>query len=190
MVSRLFQYTLPAFDIRETLKKRARFYTTSPEQQTRIVEKTILLAGNDPDLMLDATIETAMFSLLHEVACQELHADTEKKSSKLKEARSAKLHGSDPLMKPNLVEFAEQIDVDELELLTDLVMLWCQRHDRKPEELLPKCGIILQSYCNAIATVNATLNSCFVTFEALPQGRRIVTRMGGKPLGVPWSVAE
>lgn len=146
MVSRLIQSEAPAFDIRETLKKRARFYTPSPEEQTRIVEKTILLAGTDPDLIFDATIEKAVFSLLQKVARHELDADIERKSAKLKETRSAKVDGSNTLMKPNLVEFAERIDVDELERLTDLVMLWCQRHDRNPEDFLPKCGVILQRY--------------------------------------------
>lgn len=146
MVSRLIQSEAPAFDIRETLKKRARFYTPSPEEQTRIVEKTILLAGTNPDLIFEATIEKAVFSLLQKVARHELDAEIERKSARSKQTRSTKVNGSDTLMKPTLVEFAEQIDVEELELLTDLVMLWCQRHDRNPEELLPKCGIILQRY--------------------------------------------
>jgi hypothetical protein len=56
-------------------------------------------------------------------------------------------------MKTNKVEYEELVDADELDLLTDLLILWCERNGRNPEDLLPKCGIILQRYrsgeCNA-----------------------------------------
>lgn len=49
-------------------------------------------------------------------------------------------------MKPRLDDLAEPIDVDALELLTDLLMLWCEKNSRNPEDFLPKCAIILQRY--------------------------------------------
>lgn len=42
----------------------------------------------------------------------------------------------------------EILEANELELLTDMLLLWCRKHNRDPEELIPKCGIILERYRN------------------------------------------
>ena len=49
-------------------------------------------------------------------------------------------------MNEDQVKFKEFVDGDELTLLTDLLILWCEKNNRNPEELIPKCGIILQRY--------------------------------------------
>ncbi len=44
------------------------------------------------------------------------------------------------------VPFSELIDADELDLLTDLLIAWCEKNGRNTEELLPHCSLILQRY--------------------------------------------
>jgi hypothetical protein len=51
-------------------------------------------------------------------------------------------------MKPNLAECTELLDSDALELLSSLLIVWCRRNKRDPDELLPKCAVILQRYRN------------------------------------------
>jgi hypothetical protein len=56
-------------------------------------------------------------------------------------------------MTANSVKLNELVDADELDLLTDLLLLWCEKNKRNPDDLLPKCDVILQRYrngeCNA-----------------------------------------
>ena len=40
----------------------------------------------------------------------------------------------------------EQVDAGELELLTDLLLLWCEKNGRNPEDLLHHCSLILERY--------------------------------------------
>ncbi len=41
---------------------------------------------------------------------------------------------------------AAQVVARELELLTDLLLVWCEKNGRAPEELLPHCSLILDRY--------------------------------------------
>lgn len=53
-------------------------------------------------------------------------------------------------MQSGHVNFPEQIEADELELLTDLLLAWCEKNARNPEELLPHCSLILQRYRSGV----------------------------------------
>lgn len=59
------------FDLHKALNDRASFYTTSGQLREKIVQRCLLLALDDPSLMLKDDIEQAMFQILHDVACEE-----------------------------------------------------------------------------------------------------------------------
>jgi hypothetical protein len=50
--------------------------------------------------------------------------------------------------------FSELIDADELDLLTDLLIAWCEKKGRGPEALLPHCRLILQRYRSGLDAVD------------------------------------
>jgi hypothetical protein len=56
-------------------------------------------------------------------------------------------------MEKSVAGVPEFLEANELELLTDMLMLWCRKHQRDPDELIPKCRIVLERYkngdCNA-----------------------------------------
>lgn len=53
-------------------------------------------------------------------------------------------------MTTKTIESNEQLDANELDLLTDLLIAWCRVYDRDPEDLLPKCSVILRRYRNGV----------------------------------------
>lgn len=47
---------------------------------------------------------------------------------------------------------AAQVEAGELELLTDLLLVWCEKNGRDAEDLLPHCSLILERYRNGADT--------------------------------------
>lgn len=57
-------------------------------------------------------------------------------------------------MRNEIAKIADQVQVEELELLTDLLLVWCEKNDRKPEDLLPHCSLILERYRSGAYTAD------------------------------------
>ena len=51
-------------------------------------------------------------------------------------------------MKTRLAHYRDLHDTDALELLSILLVIWCRKNNRDPDELLPKCHIALQRFRN------------------------------------------
>lgn len=49
-------------------------------------------------------------------------------------------------MKSDLNRFTALLDADAIELLTDMLIIWCRKNKRDPSELLPKRDVILQRF--------------------------------------------
>lgn len=62
----------PEYEIRPVLLKRASIYTSSLLQRELIVEKTILSAGHNPELIIKSPTQETLFRLLHGIAQREL----------------------------------------------------------------------------------------------------------------------
>jgi hypothetical protein len=61
-------------------------------------------------------------------------------------------------MQNETAKIAEQVQVDELELLTDLLLVWCEKNGRDAEELLPHCSLILERYRSGADTADKLFN--------------------------------
>ena len=58
-------------NVRDILKTRVKRYAFAPNDQARLIEKVIVAAADDPDLVTGPCLEEALFRLLHEIASEE-----------------------------------------------------------------------------------------------------------------------
>jgi len=143
MASPFHKTTSEVIALRSLLEKRARRYTACSVHQKAIVDRTILAATSRPDLALTPDIDTALFRLLHLMALRELNIEARRYSFGSQPAHSG---AEENTMTPDIAPFATLLGGDAIELLTDMLIVWCHKNRRDPSELLPKCDIILQRF--------------------------------------------
>lgn len=72
MYTQLPQHSSRNINVRDILNERMDFYSVSPAQRTRIIERTIVTAADDPDLLTGSPIEASLLRLLHQILRAEL----------------------------------------------------------------------------------------------------------------------
>lgn len=143
MASPFHKTTSEVFALRSVLEKRARRYTACSVHQKAIVDKTILAATSRPDLLLKADIDTALFRLLHRMALRDLNIEARRYSF---DSQSGHSGAEENTRTPDIAPLATLLGADAIELLTDMLIVWCRENRRDPSELLPKCDIVLQRF--------------------------------------------
>lgn len=93
MASPLYNKLAENTDALTLLHRLASAYTSSKDLRIRLVEKTIRIAMNDPELVLDEPIDEALHRLLRQVAHQEGLAGTEFPAERCEPFNQVKLDG-------------------------------------------------------------------------------------------------